>query len=131
MIRINLWSGPRNVSTAMMYSFAQRADTTVVDEPLYAHYLVQTGLPHPGREDVLATQQHAAEEVVRNVLLGEYTTPVAFFKQMAHHLVAMEEDFMKGMKNVLLIRDPKFVIHSFAKVIPEPTLQDIGIARQW
>ena len=131
MIRINLWSGPRNVSTAMMYSFAQRTDTTVVDEPLYAHYLVQTGLPHPGREEVLATQQHTAKEVIQDVLLGEYPTSVAFFKQMAHHLVAMNEDFMKGMKNVLLIRDPKYVIHSFAKVIPEPTLQDIGIARQW
>ncbi|MEM6767827.1 MAG: sulfotransferase family protein, partial [Bacteroidota bacterium] len=129
--RINLWSGPRNVSTAMMYSFAQRADTTVVDEPLYAHYLIQTGLVHPGRKEVLSTQQHTAEEVIRDVLLGEYATPVAFFKQMAHHLVNLDERFMKYMKNVLLIRDPKYVIHSFAKVIPEPTLQDIGIARQW
>ena len=68
--RINLWSGPRNVSTALMYSFAQRADTRVVDEPLYAHYLRVSGADHPGRDEVLAAQEQDGERVVRDVILG-------------------------------------------------------------
>ena len=70
-LRINLWSGPRNVSTALMYSFAQRADTRVVDEPLYAHYLRVSGADHPGREDVLRSLDQDGERVVRDVILGD------------------------------------------------------------
>lgn len=64
-LRINLWSGPRNVSTALMYSFAQRPDTQVFDEPLYAHYLRVTGIEHPGRDEVLAAQEADGERVVQ------------------------------------------------------------------
>jgi hypothetical protein len=74
-LRINVWSGPRNVSTALMYSFAQRSDTRVVDEPLYAHYLRVSGAAHPGREAVLEAQDSDGERVVRERILGPATVP--------------------------------------------------------
>ena len=80
--RICLWSSPRNISTAMMYSFAQRPDTIVFDEPLYAHYLRVTGIEHPGKEEILASQENDGEKVVRKIILGEYEKQVVFFKQI-------------------------------------------------
>ncbi|MEO0471982.1 MAG: sulfotransferase family protein [Bacteroidota bacterium] len=129
-LRINLWSGPRNVSTALMYSFAQRADTKVFDEPIYAHYLRVTGIDHPGRAETLASMDHDGERVVREVILGTHDRPILFFKQMAHHLVDLDEGFMKDCLNLLLIRRPDEVVASFSKVISHPTMQDIGIKRQ-
>jgi hypothetical protein len=129
--RINAWSSPRNISTALMYAFAQRSDCQVVDEPLYAHYLsnaVQRPL-HPGEEVVLATQNPDGEEVVRAVLRGRYGAPVVFFKQMAHHLIQLDESFLFEMDNILLIRDPRAIIASYSKVIPNPTLADVGILK--
>ncbi len=78
--RISIWSGPRNVSTALMYSFAQRLDTRVFDEPLYAHYLSSQAdrPPHPGEEDILQAQDSDGERVVEDVLLGEFGKPVLF-----------------------------------------------------
>src|SRR3954465_11960194 len=93
-LRINLWSGPRNVSTALMYSFAQRADTRVIDEPLYAHYLRVSGAAHPGRDEVLAGQENDGASVVRDVILGLCDKPVLFLKQMAHHLVELDRAFL-------------------------------------
>ena len=130
-VRICLWSGPRNVSTALMYSFAQRDDTVVYDEPLYAHYLRVTGVVHPGQEEILATQQNDGNKVVNNLLLGNFKKPVAFFKQMTHHLVSLDENFLSKMKNILFIRDPKQIISSYAQVRPDVNMQDIGIAKQW
>lgn len=131
--RINIWSSPRNVSTALMYSFAQRRDTTVVDEPLYAHYLAHTAseAEHPGREEVLRSQETDGEKVTRTVFFAEYPTPVVVFKQMAHHLIRLERSFLYRMDNVLLIRDPRHIIGSYAKVIPNPTIDDIGLAIQY
>jgi hypothetical protein len=131
MIRINLWASPRNLSTALMYSFAQRSDTQVVDEPLYAHYLTQSGAMHPGRAEILASQEQVGKKVVENVMLGEYDKPVAFFKQMTHHLVGLDRSFMAACKNVILIRDPASFIHSYTKVLPHPKFEDIGIAQAW
>ena len=74
-LRITLWSGPRNVSTAIMYSFAQRSDTRVVDEPLYAHYLRVSGVEHPGRHEVLEAMEADGEKVVREVVLGPCDRP--------------------------------------------------------
>lgn len=130
--RINLWSSPRNISTAMMYSFAQRSDTTVVDEPLYACYLASNsaGTEHPGTAEVLASQSADGEEVVREVLMGHYDSPVAVFKQMTHHLVNLDLDFLKKMDNVLLIRDPRAILVSYAKVIPNPGMRDVGVEQQ-
>lgn len=129
--RINLWSGPRNISTALMYSFAQRDDTKVLDEPLYAHYLRETGLQHPGREEILQSQEQDGYKVIRNTILGHCDKPVLFCKQMTHHLISLEPDFLSQTYNLLLIRDPKRVLISYAKVIAEPTISDIGIRQSF
>ncbi|MEQ8703041.1 MAG: hypothetical protein RIC19_03930 [Phaeodactylibacter sp.] len=131
--RINAWSSPRNISTALMYAFRQRNDTTVVDEPLYAHYLThgQTEAVHPGASDILESQLNEGDEVVRKVLMGAYEAPVVFFKQMTHHLVAMDESFLQHMDNIMLIRDPRAIIASYAKVIPNPGIDDIGVEQQY
>lgn len=129
MIRINLISGPRNISTALMYSFAQRSDTTVLDEPFYAFYLHQSGVYHPGKEDVLKTQPLDYKEVYA-ALYQEWEKPVLFIKNMAHHLELMDEALLAGLTNVFLIRNPRQIIASYAQVIEAPTLRDIGIEYQ-
>lgn len=130
--RINIFSSPRNISTALMYSFAQRADMTVRDEPLYAHYLrhTNTEAEHPGTPDILAAMENDGEKVTRQMLYGDYPTPHVMFKQMTHHLIELREDFLYEMKNVLLIRDPRRIITSYAKVIDNPTIDDIGVKKQ-
>jgi hypothetical protein len=128
VLRINLWSGPRNVSTALMYSFAQRADTRVVDEPLYAHYLRVSGADHPGREDVLASQDQDGERVVREVILGAWDRDVLFCKQMAHHLVELDRSFLARCANVILTRDPRDMVPSLARHLAAPTMRDTGYA---
>lgn len=132
-LRINVWSSPRNISTAFMYSFAQRSDTTVVDEPLYAHYLANTEstVVHPGREEILAKMETDGNKVIKEVILGEYNTPVVLFKQMTHHLVNLDLEFIFQTKNILLIRDPREMIASYSKVIPNPGMKDIGIKAQY
>ena len=133
-MRINLWSGPRNVSTALMYSFAQRGDTRVVDEPLYGHYLRVSGVQHPGRAEVLAAMDTDGDRVVREAILGDGSRPVRFLKQMAHHLVALEpatrERLLRETVHVLLIRDPRQMLPSLVRQIPEPTLRDTALATQ-
>lgn len=129
-LRIQLWSGPRNVSTALMYSFAQRADTRCVDEPLYAHYLRTSGAQHPGRDEVLRAQVNDGERVVREQLMAPSDAPVLFFKQMAHHLLGLERGFLSQCANVLLTRDPREMLPSLVNQIPNPTLADTGYAVQ-
>lgn len=124
--RINVWSGPRNLSTALMYSWRERSDTTVVDEPLYAHYLAVTGVEHPGRDEVLAAQDNDGQRVVREVVLGDYDTPIAFFKQMAKHLVGLDRGFLGECRNVLLTRDPYDMLTSFQRQVPDATLAETG-----
>lgn len=132
-LRINLWSSPRNISTALMYSFRQRPDTTVVDEPLYAHYLQlsQNQQRHPGSAGVMATQSDDGEKVVQDCILGTYPTPIVLFKQMTHHLLGLNRAFLSETSNVLLVRDPRRIIGSYSKVIPDPTMQDIGVQLQY
>ena len=129
-LRINLWSGPRNVSTALMYSFAQRHDTTVVDEPLYGHYLRVADAIHPGMDEVMAVMDCDGERVVRELVLGPCATPVLFLKQMAHHLVELDRGFLAPTVNVLLIRDPVQMLPSLAHNLPHPNLCDTGLAIQ-
>src|SRR5688572_1995203 len=86
-LRIAMWSGPRNLSTALMRSFENRADCAVVDEPLYAAYLAATGLDHPGREDVIASQPTDPAEVVAELTSGPVPTPVQYQKHMTHHVL--------------------------------------------
>lgn len=128
--RIVLWSGPRNVSTALMYAFAQRADTRVVDEPLYGHYLVQTGAEHPGRADILATMDADGERVVKDVILGPCDRSILFVKNMGHHLLELKWGFLLQTVAVILIRDPFEMLPSLINQVPEPTLDDTAIKRQ-
>jgi hypothetical protein len=115
-----------------MYSFAQRTDTTVVDEPLYAHYLSKTDSEagHPGTQEVLFAQQNDGDAVVRDVIFDAYPTPVVLFKQMTHHLIHLDWEFMLRTENVMLIRNPREIIASYSKVIANPAMQDIGVEKQ-
>lgn len=113
-----------------MYSFAQRSDTRVLDEPLYAHYLSVTGADHPGKDEVLASMEKDGERVVRDVILGPCDRPVLFMKQMAHHLVNIDRSFLKKTTNVLLVRDPQYVLPSLATKLPRVRLRDTGLAIQ-
>ena len=128
--RICLWSGPRNVSTAMMYAFAQRSDTRVIDEPLYAHYLRVSGADHPGRDNVLQAMDQNGARVVNDVILGPCDRSVLFMKQMAHHLIDLDLGFLEQTINVLLIRDPREMLPSLINQLPNPTLADTGLQRQ-
>ncbi|WP_375583170.1 sulfotransferase family protein [Cyclobacterium xiamenense] len=130
--RLFLWSGPRNISTALMYSFSQRADTAVEDEPLYAHYLSRSlASPyHPGASTILENMERDGSKVVHH-MLSKREKPVLFFKNMTHHLIDLDWSFMgKGM-NILLTRDPKAMLLSFSKIIEKPVMEDIGYAMQW
>src|SRR3954469_9392042 len=117
-VRVAMWSGPRNISTAMMRSFGARPGTVVVDEPLYAYYLDRTGLDHPGREAVLATQPREWREVA-----AALTAPLpagvelAYAKHMTHHLLPeVELGWLAPFRHAYLIRDPAQVVASYAKV---------------
>lgn len=125
--KICLWSGPRNISTALMYSFAQRNDCAVFDEPLYAHYLSKTPARayHPGAEKIIAEMENDGEKVVRDLILGFDSKPVAFFKHMTHHLFNLELSFLSDTVNVLLTRDPVEMLPSYAVNVEKPTLQDV------
>lgn len=125
--RICLWSGPRNISTALMYSFAQRADTAVFDEPFYGYYLKNSNAEeyHPGAKEVMAEQELNPSKLIEWALT-ESRNPVLFFKHMTHHLLDMDRSFLKSTINVILTREPKPMLASFAKVIPNPTMADVG-----
>lgn len=128
-VRIAMWSGPRNISTAMMRSFENRADCQVVDEPFYAAYLAATGLEHPMREAVLASQPQAWGEVVAR--LEALDGPLVYEKHMTHHMLAgFGLDWLAGRRNAFLIRDPAEVVASYAVKRAQPTLEDIGVVRQ-
>jgi hypothetical protein len=128
-LRIAMWSGPRNISTAMMRSFENRADCTVVDEPFYAAYLAQTGLDHPMRDEVLASQPQDWRDVVRE--LEALDGPVVYEKHMAHHMLpGMGLDWAADRANGFLIRDPAEVLASYTVKRAEVTLDDIGAVQQ-
>lgn len=127
-----MWSGPRNISTAMMRSWGNRPDTFVCDEPLYAHYLQQTGIDHPGAAEVIAAHEPDWRKVV-DWLTGEIPEgrSVFFQKQMAHHLLPQVDRTWLGLvSNAFLIRDPREMLASLAKVLPHPTVADTGLPQQ-
>lgn len=126
---INLISGPRNVSTALMYSFAQRTDTRVWDEPFYAVYLHKSGAPHPAADVVMRTLPND-ENKVRSAILSA-DEPVQFLKNMAHHMELLDNALFAPAKNIFLIRDPRQILASYAEVIATPVMRDIGIAYQY
>jgi hypothetical protein len=131
-LKIAMWSGPRNLSTAMMYSFAARGDCTVVDEPFYAAYLAQTGLIHPMQSEILASQSSDPAQVAATLTGPNPADKPHFYqKHMTHHMLpGMALDWMAGCENVFLIRHPARVIASYARKRQGPTLDDIGFPQQ-
>ena len=130
---IAMWSGPRNISTAMMRAWGARSDTFVCDEPFYAHYLQQTGYTHhPGYQEILATHETDWRKVVQ-WLTGPLPEgkDVFFQKQMAQHLLPhLLLDWTDALTNVLLIRDPRAMLLSLLKFFPQPTAEETGLPRQ-
>lgn len=130
--RIAMWSGPRNLSTAMMRAFSSRPDCAVSDEPFYAAYLAATGIVHPMNDAVLASQKQDPQAVAAD-LLGPVPggRPVWYQKHMAHHMVeGFPLDWMDGMTNVFLLRSPERVLASYAQKREDVSLRDIGFAEQ-
>ena len=130
--RIAMWSGPRNISTAMLRSFGSRPDTFVSDEPLYAHYLKVTGIAHPGRAEILAA--HDADwKSVAATLTGPVPggRAVWYQKHMAHHLLPMiERDWLDALTHAFLIREPDEMVFSLLKTYPDAGLADTGLPQQ-
>lgn len=131
-LRIGMWSGPRNISTAMMRAWENRGDCAVSDEPLYAAYLAETGLDHPGRDEVIADGETDWRQVVKR-LAGPVPGGKAIWyqKHMSHHVLdEMETDWIFKLANVFLIRDPAEVVASYVKSRAEVTPEDIGLLQQ-
>ena len=132
MTRIAMWSGPRNISTAMMRSWENRSDTFVCDEPFYAYYLYATGLPHPVAGDIIAQGEIDWREVIKT-LTGEIPQGKTIFyqKQMTHHLLPeVDRRWLSRVTNCFLIRDPREVLTSYLKKNYEPTPHDLGFPQQ-
>jgi hypothetical protein len=131
--RIAMWSGPRNISTALMRSWENRPDTAVVDEPLYAHYLQKTGMPHPGADEVIRSQDTDWRRVVDHLTNDDIPDgkTIYYQKQMTHHLLPnVGRDWLDHLDNVFLLRDPREVVPSFIEKAGEPRLEDIGLPQQ-
>jgi hypothetical protein len=132
LVRIAMWSGPRNISTAMMRAWENRDDTFVVDEPFYAFYLKKTGAHHPGAEEVIAAGETDWSKIVAN-LTGPIPNGrrICYQKQMTHHLLPeVSRDWLRQVTNCFLIRDPAEVIVSYIKKNREPTVEDLGFVQQ-
>ncbi|OAN67698.1 branched-chain amino acid aminotransferase [Sulfitobacter sp. EhC04] len=128
-MRIAMWSGPRNLSTAMMYSFGARADFTVMDEPFYAAYLIRSELDHPMRDEIIANHERDPEKV--SVACSQDGSPHRYMKHMPHHMLpGMPMGWAEGCVHVHLLRHPARVIASYAAKREAPTLEDIGFAQQ-
>ncbi len=131
-MKVAMWSGPRNISTALLRSWGNRQDTYVTDEPLYAFYLNRTGLPHPGADEIIASQPTDWREVA-----AWLTGPVPegcsnwYQKHMAHHLLPeIEREWLRDLTHCFLIRDPAEMLTSLLHVLPEPRLVDTGLPQQ-
>ena len=131
-IRIAMWSGPRNISTAMMRAWGNRSDTSVIDEPFYAYYLKATGKKHPGAEEVIATGETDWRKIV-TLLTGSVPrgTAVFFQKHMTHHLLPeIDREWLGAVTNCFLIRNPREVIASYVKKREDLALEDLGYVQQ-
>jgi hypothetical protein len=128
-----MWSGPRTVSTAMMRAWENRPDTVVFDEPLYAFYLSSTGLDHPGRDDVIASQPTSWQAVLSS--LADAPLPpgatIGYAKHMTHHVLpSVDLAAFAPFRHAFLIRDPRSLLASYARVRSAPTLSDLGLRQQ-
>ncbi|MEO5559672.1 MAG: hypothetical protein ABIO49_07640 [Dokdonella sp.] len=131
-LRIAMWSGPRNISTAMMRAWENREDTAVIDEPFYAHYLIATGVAHPGRDEVIAAQNNDATDVAA-VLAGPIPEgrPVWYQKHMTQHMLPdMPLDWLDRVTNCFLIREPAAVVASFTIQRPDAAAWELGFEQQ-
>src|SRR5579862_9303800 len=131
-LRLAMWSGPRNISTAMMRSWENREDTAVVDEPFYACYLLATGVAHPGREEVIASQPNDWRAVA-HALTGPipHGKSVWYQKHMTQHLLPdMGLDWLDGLTNCFLIRRPELVVASFTRTRPDAAVWELGFEQQ-
>jgi len=131
-LRLAMWSGPRNISTAMMRAWGNRDDTAVVDEPLYAHYLFHSKKEHPGAAEVIATGpsdwRHAVSQLTGPIPGGK---AIYLQKHMTHQLLPhIDRDWLGQVTNAFLIRNPREVITSFIKIVRQPVLEDVGFAQQ-
>ena len=129
---IACWSGPRNISTAMLRAWGSRDDTFVTDEPLYAHYLLEHGFDHPGREEIFAHHESDATKVV-DWLTGPVPggKPIWYQKHMAHHLLPeVPREWLDRVRHAFLIREPGEMLASLAKVLPHPQITDTGLPQQ-
>jgi hypothetical protein len=128
-----MWSGPRTVSTALMRAWENRPDTVVVDEPLYAYFLARTGVDHPGRDEVIASQPTDWRVVLRQ--LAEDPLPpgatIYYQKHMTHHLLPdIDRSALAPLRHAFLIRDPRSLLASYARVRATPSLDDLGLRQQ-
>lgn len=131
-IRLAVWSGPRNISTALMRSWGNRADTIVYDEPFYAHYLQQTGVDHPGADEVIAHHNADWREVIESLLAPLPDGKRIYYqKHMNKHMLPhIDMQWTQQMVNCFLIREPKEMITSFIKVVPDVTIDAFGLIEQ-
>jgi hypothetical protein len=127
-----MWSGPRNISTAMMRAWGNRPDTVVIDEPFYAFYLQRTGADHPAAEEVIATGETDWRKVVARLTAEAPGGKRIFYsKQMTHHLLPeIERDWLDDVTNCFLIRDPAAVITSYIRKNHDPSAEDVGFPQQ-
>jgi Sulfotransferase domain len=131
-VRIAMWSGPRNISTAMMRAWGNRADTSVIDEPFYAAYLSATHKAHPCADEVIASGETDWRSVIAQLIGAIPNNKRIFFqKQMAHHLLpGVDREWLTAVTNCFLIRDPREVIASYVKKRENPALPDLGFIQQ-
>ena len=132
-LRIAMWSGPRNISTAMMRSWGNRPDTAVVDEPLYAYYLERTGKDHPLAAEVIAQGETDWRKVVSRLTKDPIPSGkrIFFQKHMTHHLLPeIDRAWLLDLTNCFLIRDPREVILSYIKKNPDPSPEELGFIQQ-
>ncbi len=126
-----MWSGPRNISTAMMRAWESRSDTRVIDEPFYAHYLRHTGYDHPGAEEIIGCYETDWRAVVEGLLADVAEEPIVFQKHMTQHMLEhIDRSWLGAVSNCFLIRDPRRMLLSFSKVIPNPGLDQTGLPQQ-
>lgn len=132
-IRIAMWSGPRNISTAMMRSWENRSDTMVVDEPLYGPYLFKTHKKHPMHAEIIKDQGAEYDPIISQLTQGNLVKNKAIYyqKHMCHHIIEdMDITWVKHFKNAFLIRNPKSVLASYIKKHNLPTAYDLGYPQQ-
>jgi hypothetical protein len=131
--RIAMWSGPRAVSTALMRSFENRPDTVVVDEPLYGYYLAHSGVDHPGKDEIVASMPTDWRTVLAQVAHAPLPAGASVYyqKHMTHHLLPeIDRTALAGLSHAFLIRDPRQLLASYARVRSQPVLADLGLAQQ-